>query len=372
MRELSHRLAPVLEGFDLPGTSCEPRPFGSGHIHDTFLLAREPGAASAAYILQRINRAVFQDPPALMRNVQHVTEHVHEALRASGVRDIERRCLTLVTAREGKPWLRDEAGEYWRVFHFIEDTVSRDVVQSTEQAYAAARAFGDFQKSLLHLDPRALHETIPDFHDTPRRYAQFESAVLSDPLGRAGEARVEIEFARARRNTVARLIDLCQLGEIPERVAHNDTKLNNVLFDDTSGEALCVIDLDTVMPGLSLYDFGDLVRTCSSGAQEDERDLSKVELRLPYFEALTFGYLEATRAFLTPVEIDHLTFVGGLITFETGLRFLTDYLLGDVYFKTHDAEQNLDRCRMQFKLVRSMERQADGMEDVVREVVARI
>jgi aminoglycoside phosphotransferase (APT) family kinase protein len=251
----------------------------------------------------------------------------------------------------------DAEGGYWRAYRFIEGARAYDTVESSQQAYQAARAFGEFQKMLVDLPAPRLRDTIPDFHNTPKRFVAFEQAVAADESNRAVNARAEIEFAFAHQPMVGVLLE----ANLPERITHNDTKFNNVLLDNATGEGLCVIDLDTVMPGLALYDFGDMVRTTTSPAMEDEQDLSQVTMQFPMFEALARGYLSSAGCFLTKEEKTHLAFAGKLITFEQGIRFLTDYLAGDRYYKVHRDRQNLDRCRTQFKLVESIEQQEEQM-----------
>jgi hypothetical protein len=278
--------------------------------------------------------------------------------------DGSRRRLTLLPTREGGAWHRDESGHYWRCYIFIEKARSYDAIQSPQQAFEAAKAFGQFQKLLSDLPPPRLHDTIPDFHHTPKRFARLEEALAADAVQRADLARTEIQFALRRKPMASLLLE----AKLPERVTHNDTKINNVLLDEQSGQEVCVIDLDTVMPGLALYDFGDLVRTGTSPALEDERDLARVTMQFPMFEALLRGYLSTAADFLTPAERRHLVFAGKLITFEIGLRFLTDFLAGDTYFKVHREGHNLDRCRTQFKLVESIEQQEEQMNKLVETV----
>ena len=309
-----------------------------------------------------MNHNIFKNPVAVMDNIQRVTAHLAHQL--NGQSDCDRRVLTLIPSREGKTWFEDGGGDFWRTYHFIEGATTYDAVRSPEQAFQAARAFGNFQHMLASLPAPRLHETIPDFHHTPKRFAALETAIASDVANRAMAAKAEIEFALSRQPMAGALIE----AGLPERVTHNDTKFNNVLLDDTSGEGICVIDLDTVMPGLAAYDFGDMVRTTTSSAKEDERDLSKVAMEFPLFEALVRGYLESADDFLTKDEKRHLAFSGKLITFEIGIRFLTDYLMGDTYFKIHRDGQNLDRCRTQFKLVESMEQQEEKMNLLVAEI----
>ncbi len=316
------------------------------------------------FILQRINRNVFANPVALMENIERVTAHL--ATQVADKPDRERRVLTLIPPRNGRAWHVDEDGEYWRAWKFIEKARAYDAVESVEQAYQAAKAFGQFQKMLIGLPAPRLNDTIPDFHHTPKRFVAFETAVAFDEAGRAKLAEPEIEFALARKSLVSVLID----ANLPERVTHNDTKINNVLMDDDTGEGICVIDLDTVMPGLALYDFGDMVRTATSPTKEDERDLTRVNMQFPMFEALVRGYLASAGSFLSQAEKHYLPFAGKLITFEQGIRFLTDYLAGDTYYKVQRDGENLDRCRTQFKLVASIEQQEERMEQLVRSIEA--
>jgi aminoglycoside phosphotransferase (APT) family kinase protein len=258
----------------------------------------------------------------------------------------------------------DEKGSYWRAYRFIERARTYDAVESAQQAFQAAKAFGQFQKLLAGLPAPRLHDTIPDFHHTPKRFVALEEAIASDVAGRAILAKPEIGFALAHQSIVSILLD----ANLPERVTHNDTKFNNVMLDDATGEGVCVVDLDTVMPGLALYDFGDMVRTTTSPAEEDELDLSRVTMQFPMFEALVRGYLASAGGFLTKAEKQYLAFSGKLITFEIGIRFLTDYLAGDTYFKVHREGHNLDRCRTQFKLVESIERQEERMQRLIESI----
>lgn len=361
-------LATLSGVFRLPGQFKSGAPYGSGHINDTFAITMANGGAPVRYILQRINHRIFRDVPGLMENIQRVTEHAarRTAAAAAGGADASRRALTLIPTRDDQPVHRDAAGGWWRCYVFIEGARTYDVIEHPRQAREAARAFGEFQKLLVDLPGERLRETIPHFHDTRRRFENLQKAIEKDVSGRAAEAREEIAFARDREPQVDVLLNLQASGKIPERVTHNDTKLNNVMIDDATQEGICVIDLDTVMPGLALYDFGDMVRSATNAAAEDERDLARVHARLPIFEALVEGYLSAARSFLTPAELDHLAFSGRLITLEIGMRFLTDFLEGDVYFKTKRPGHNLDRARNQFALVRSLEAQQAAMEFMVK------
>jgi Ser/Thr protein kinase RdoA (MazF antagonist) len=345
--------------FQFRGELSSIVPHGNGHINDTYLVTCQEKGATVRYILQHLNRNVFRDPAAVMQNIERVTAHL--ASQAASEPDSARRTLMLIPTQDGRNWHTDAEGETWRAYHFIGNARTYETATSVEQAIQAARAFGHFQQQLASLPSPRLHETIPDFHNTPKRFAALERAIAADVKGRAALAQAEIEFARSRQSIASVLLN----AGLPERITHNDTKFNNVLLDDATGEAICVIDLDTVMPGLALYDFGDMVRTTTSPANEDEQDLSKVVMQFPLFEALVRGYLESAGSFLTQAEKQHLASSGKLITFETGVRFLTDYLAGDTYFKVHRGGHNLDRCRTQFKLVESIERQEERMNRLV-------
>lgn len=358
-------LGAIVRAFNLHGRYQDGVPWGSGHINDTFAVTLDQAGRPVRYILQRVNERIFKDVPALMDNIARVTEHARSRLETLGGADLSRRVLTLVPTREGRNHHRDEAGGFWRCYLFIEGARTYDVIEEPRQAAAGARAFGEFQKLLVDLPGARLHETIPFFHHTRSRFDALRRSVAADPCGRAAAAGAEIDFALGREDMVDVLLDLQARGEIPERVTHNDTKLNNVMIDEASAEGLCVIDLDTVMPGLALYDFGDMVRTGTNSTAEDDPDSSRIHARLPFFEALVEGYLGVARNFLNPVEIAHLAFAGRLITFEIGIRFLADHLDGDVYFKIRRPGHNLDRSRNQFALVRDMEVQRDAMEKIV-------
>ncbi|HNX53794.1 MAG TPA: aminoglycoside phosphotransferase family protein [Pontiellaceae bacterium] len=357
------QLKEVIEAFQCSGKYLRGERYGSGHINDTYKVTCKENSREVHYILQRVNHTVFKDVPELMKNIGQVTRHQRKKFEEAGTQELARRVLTLIPAVDGKDYCRDSKGNFWRTYVFIEGAVGIDVVENTKQAFEAAKAFGAFQGQLADL-PGRLTETIPEFHHTRSRFNVLKAAISADVCGRAANIKKEIEFAVSREALVDVIIDRMASGEIPERVTHNDTKLNNVLIDTVTGKGMCVIDLDTVMPGSILYDFGDMVRTTTTTAAEDERDLSRVELDLDYFEALVKGYLETASGFLVPKERELLPFSGKLITFEIGLRFLTDYLQGDVYFKTHREGQNLDRCRKQFKMVESMERQMEAMRRV--------
>jgi hypothetical protein len=358
--------------FHLGGQFISADRYGRGHINDTFIVDVDDKGVTARYILQRINEHVFRDPESLMDNVCRITEHLAAKSEGSCRSGFSREFLTLVSTQAGASFYQDDDGGYWRAYPFIEGAINYDEITSTTQAREAAAIFGRFQSQVSDLPPPRLHETIPDFHNTPARYRQFHEALEHDAYGRAMACKPEIEWALAQEQATGSLIALQEAGEIPERIAHNDTKLNNVMFDEQSGNALCVIDLDTVMPGLVLYDFGDLVRTATTSAAEDETDLSKVVMRMEYFAALVEGYLGTAMSFLTDAEIGNLAISGKIITIETGLRFLTDYLSGDEYFRIHREYQNLHRCRAQFALAASIDAQTDEMQQVVASAASSV
>jgi hypothetical protein len=357
-------LKAIAQAFDIPGEFVSAVPTGSGHINDSYLATFQTDNQSTRFILQRINHHIFTDPAALMQNIQRVTSHLAEKLADQP--DASRRTLTVIPTRNSCAFHQDTEGSYWRAYRYIEHARTFDVIESPEQAYEAAKAFGAFQHLLADLPAPRLHDTIPDFHHTPKRFAQLLQAIAGDTADRAQLARPEIDFALGRHALCSILLD----ANLPERVTHNDTKINNVMLDDRTGEGLCVIDLDTVMPGLAPYGFGDMVRTATCPAAEDEQNLSRVTMQFPMFEALARGYLASAGGFITPAERSHLVTASKLITLEQGLRFLADYLAGDTYYKTHRPSQNLDRCRTQFKLVASIEEQEDAMERFVASLQA--
>ncbi len=337
-----------------------------GHIHDTYLATYKDGGRTNRYVHQCLNQHVFHTPAQMMDNIVRVLQHMRAKLERENIPDIDRRVLTLVPTRDGEPYCIDRTGRFWRTYRYIESTRTHSVVSTPALARRTATAFGRFAQLLADLPAPRLCDTIPDFHHSPKRYQQLRQAVEKNTCGSVARAREEIDFAFKHESVAYVLSEPYTRGELLERVIHNDTKINNVLFDAVSDEALSIVDLDTVMPGLVLYDFGDLVRASTSPATEDECDLSRVYMRLSIFEALVEGYLQATE--LTRREVDLLPFAGQLITFETGMRFLTDYLEGDIYFKTEHPHHNLERCRNQFQLMGSMEAQQDAMVAVVERV----
>lgn len=358
-------LRSILSQFIVYGDFLVAVPFGSGHINDTYQVTYDQGGIRLHYTLQRINSLVFKRPDLVMENVDRVTRHIREQIRKTNA-TTRKRTIVLLRTADNKPYVIDGEGNYWRCYVFIENARSYEVLENERQAFYVAQSFGQFQCDLVDLDGPRLHETIPHFHDTPKRLEALKKAFAEDKYGRAAHVRQEMDFVLSRQEMTEHLLRHNAAGEIPERITHNDTKVNNILMDDLSGEGMCVIDLDTVMPGLALYDFGDMVRAGTSPAEEDEVDLSKVFMRFSMYEALLRGYVSATGNVLTEAELYHLPLSGMVITLEVGMRFLTDYLEGDVYFKTRRPEHNLERCRNQFKLVSSMEEQLDKMKDLLK------
>ncbi len=340
----------------------------SGHINSTYLVTYELGdGGRRRYILQRINEKVFKDPLAVMRNVECVTSHINwKVLRRK--RDLGGQTLNLYPHKTGRFYGYGEGGGIWRCYNYFEGCQTYDVVKNTRQAFEAGHAFGAFQDLVSDLPSDEIVETIPDFHDTRQRYEALMEAEERDSCGRVAEVQPELEFVRRNEDAVDRLLRLQGEGDLPLRITHNDTKINNVLFDMETDEAVCVIDLDTVMPGLSLYDFGDLVRTATNPAAEDERDITKVEMRIGVFEALVEGYLASAGGVLDEAEIAQMAFSGRLISIELGMRFLTDHLNGDQYFRVHRENQNLDRARTQLRLAEQIGEREEEMNAFVLKV----
>ena len=355
----------IFNQFSVEGDFISAAPYGMGHINDTYLGVFQTGSTQKRFVLQSINHHVFKEPEKLMENIQRVTRYARQQISFRGG-DPDRETLNLIPTRSGESYLCTSSGIYWRMYQFIPGASTYEVAQNLGQVYHTAKAFGAFQKMLDSLPGPRLHETIPDFHHTGKRFAAFLDALERDPANRAASVKPEIEFILRRREDATRVVNLLSQGALPERVTHNDTKLNNVMLDDQTGEGICVIDLDTMMPGSILYDFGDLIRMGTATAAEDEPDLAKVGVDLRLFEPLTRGYLDSTRDFLTPLELDLLVFSGRLITYEQAMRFLGDYLNGDTYYKIHRERHNLDRARTQIKMLAEMERQQDAMEKIVR------
>lgn len=355
----------IAQRFQLPGAVTAIRPFGSGHINRTFLAETD---AAQDVILQAISTDAFHQPEELMRNIAGVTAHLRAKISARGG-DPLRETLTVLTAKDGDACVRTPDGACWRAYLRITGTQSFDLPENEAVFREAGRAFGRFQTDLADYPADTLYETIPRFHDTPDRVRRLLAAIEKDSAGRAAGSVTEIRFAKQRADRAARLVRMQREGKLPLRVTHNDTKLNNVLMDAASGKALCVIDLDTVMPGLTAYDFGDAVRFGANTAEEDEKDLSKIAFSMPMYRAWTEGFLEMTANALTPAELGSLPEGCWMMTYEVGIRFLTDWLEGDHYFHTAYPEHNLVRARNQFALLADMEKHETEMLDCVRACV---
>ena len=355
----------ILKSFDITGILVFSEPFGNGHINDTHRITVESECGTKRYILQRINNNVFRNPEGLMKNYVAVTDYLNEMVISEGG-DPEREALAIIRAKDGKSFVVDENGRYWRLLRYIEDSMSYDMVERPEQFYESAVAFGNFQYMLRDYPAETLHETIVNFHNTPDRFRQLTEAIANDAKGRLAEVAAEVEFAKAREEFAGTLERARTEGKLPLRVTHNDTKLNNILFDSNTGKALCVVDLDTIMPGYSVNDFGDSIRFGATTALEDETDLSKVNFDISLYELYVKGFIEGAKGGLTEGELEMLPIGAIMMTFECGMRFLADYLNGDTYFRIHRPSHNLDRCRNQFKLVADMEAQLDQMKAIVK------
>ncbi len=354
----------ILHCFNIEGDFLSADIYGTGHINDSYAVKFEVNGEVHSYLLQRINHHVFKDPEGLMKNIEVVTSYLRKKIVELGG-DEKRETLTLVPTIDGKYFIKTDEGEYWRAYLFIENACTYEVVDSLDHVYHAGKAFGNFQKLMSGFPADQLKLTIPDFHNTSKRYNTFLEVVDRDIENRVGSCQFEIDFVNYRAAQTSVLVDMLENDQLPERVTHNDTKFNNVMIDNETGEGICVIDLDTVMPGLSLYDFGDSIRSMANPVAEDEQDITKVNFDLNVFDFYARGYLETTRNFLIPLEIEQLPFSAIQMTFECGMRFLTDHLQGDTYYKTHRFNHNLDRCRTQFKLVKDMEEQYDEMVKIV-------
>ena len=360
---MSYDLREISSNFRIYGDFVSATPFGSGHINSTYKVVFNQGGAPVSYIFQKLNTEVFKEPRAVMENVHRVLLHQKEKL--TDREDSSRRALSLVLGKDDKFMYMDRFKNYWRAYFFIENTTCYNVMKDVSLAFKVAKTFGEFQKMLVDLPGGRLNDTIPDFHNTPKRYETLEKAIAEDIGDRVKDVQEEIDFLLSRKNLAGKLIGLHKAGKLPERICHNDTKLNNVMMDNDTGEGICIIDLDTVMPGFTLYDFGNLIRTGTSPAEEDERDLSKVTMQMSLFKAIARGYLSEAGGFLTKAEKENLAFSGVLTTLEDAVRFLTDHLQLDPYYKIHREGHNLDRCRTQIALIRSIEEQMDEMNEFV-------
>lgn len=357
----------IIAQFAIPGTLMTLMPYGSGHINRTFLSVFSQAGTRVRYIHQRINDQVFQRPDQLMDNIQRVLAHQTQKIRDCGLPDPDRRSMTLVPSKEGLPFARDELGGWWRTYLFIERTIAYDVLESSRQAREVSKAVGKFQRHLSDFPAPRLHETIPRFHHAGTRYQRFRDVLEEDRCQRSESVREEIDWFLVQERAASVISRGLESGQLPERITHNDTKANNILIDEVSGEGICVIDLDTVMPGSLLYDFGDLVRTCTATIAEDAPSPSLMEMDLPLFEGLVEGFYDQTWGVLVEAEKQLLPVAGRVLTTIIGLRFLTDYLDGDRYFRTSRPNHNLDRARTQIALVRSMDRQMAQMRDFCTE-----
>ena len=352
----------IVAAFEVEGKVAEYVPFGNGHINETKLVTMDNGTQ---YVLQRINKNVFKRPDLLMENYVGVTKFIRKKIEEMGG-DPLREVLNAIPTKEGLPYTIDEEGQYWRLLVYVTESMSYDKVERPEQFYDSAVSFGDFQYMLRDYPAETLHETIVNFHNTPDRFRQLTEAIENNTAGRLAEVQAEVEFAKAREEFAGTLERARAEGKLPLRVTHNDTKLNNILFDTNTGKALCVVDLDTIMPGYSVNDFGDSIRFGATTALEDETDLSKVNFDISLYELYVKGFIEGAKGGLTEGELEMLPIGAIMMTFECGMRFLADYLNGDTYFRIHRPSHNLDRCRNQFKLVADMESQLDQMRAIVK------
>ena len=355
----------IVSQFCIEGNVVEHVPFGNGHINITKLVTVKNGDENVQYVLQRINKNVFKNPDQLMENYVGVTKFIRKKIEEMGG-DPLREVINAIPAKTGKPYIIDEEGEYWRLLVYVTDSMSYDKVERPEQFYDSAGSFGDFQYMLRDYPAETLHETIVNFHNTPDRFRQLSEAIANDAKGRLKEVEAEVAFAREREAFAHTLEDAHKAGRLPLRVTHNDTKLNNILFDTNNGKALCVVDLDTIMPGYSVNDFGDSIRFGATTALEDETDLSLVNFDISLYELYVKGFIEGAKGGLTEGELEMLPIGAIMMTFECGMRFLADYLNGDTYFRIHRPSHNLDRCRNQFKLVADMEKHLDEMKAIVK------
>lgn len=356
----------ILKSFNFKGDLVDCRIFGSGHINTTYIATFNDNGTEKKYIVQKVNTNVFKNIDALMENVFAVTSFLREKIKENGGNP-SRETLHYIKTNTGEKYFRDSNDDCYRAYRFVDQSKSCDSVDSAEIFEKSGIAFGKFQKYLSDFPATTLNETIPNFHNTVWRFEnEFLPALEADSQGRAKECKDEIAFVMQRRSDCSRLVDLIEAGKLPIRVTHNDTKLNNVMFDENTDDAICVIDLDTIMPGLALYDFGDSIRFGANTCAEDEKDISKVAINLDYFKAYAKGFLSQVGENFNQCEIDNLAFSAKLMTLECGMRFLTDYLNGDTYFKIHYPQHNLDRARNQFALVKDMEDKMDKMEEIVR------
>jgi hypothetical protein len=364
---MTYDLKEIFDHFTADGTYQKGELYGSGHIHDTFRVETQESEKDN-YILQRLNNKIFKDIPALQQNIERVTIHLRKKMSMVPGSDIKRECLMLIPAYDGKSWIIDKEGNFWRMYIFISRHKSYNIVDSPDKAFEGGKAIGRFQAMLSDMPGEPLNETIPKFHDVENRLNILRQTIKKNPAGRVGAVEEEISEYLKRGEEMKTILKLGRAGKIPLRITHNDTKFNNILLDEND-KALCVIDLDTVMPGYVHYDFGDAIRTVTNTAAEDEKDLSKIRMDISLFRAYARGYLSETGQTLNQVEKDYLSFAPKLITYTIGVRFLTDYLDGDNYFRIHHEFHNLQRTRAQLKLVMSMEEQYTDMQRIIGELV---
>jgi hypothetical protein len=359
-------LKEIFDRFVTEGTYLLGEPYGNGHIHDTFRIETIEKDKDD-YIIQRLNTRIFKNIPELQNNIERVTVHLRNRLKAVSGSDPKRECLSLIPSREGKSWITDKSGNYWRMYIFISNHKTYNVVDSPGKAFEGGKAIGRFQAMLSDMPGDPLFDTIPFFHDIEKRLETFNLTISRDPVNRVGMVGNEINLVLERTEEMKVILKLGKEGKIPLRITHNDTKFNNILLDEND-KALCVIDLDTVMPGYVHYDFGDAIRTATNTASEDEGDLAKVNMDIELFRAYSEGFLSETGKTLNQVEKEYLAFAPRLITYTIALRFLTDFIDGDNYFKIHHELHNLQRARAQLRLVRSMEEQYSDMQSIIRKL----
>jgi thiamine kinase-like enzyme len=364
---MKYDLKKIYNSFLADGSFAEAVLCGSGHIHETFRVETSEKDKDD-YILQRLNNKVFRNIPELQENIERVTKHLHNKLLTVPGADTKRECLTVIQAKNGKSWMEDEEGNFWRMFVFISNNKSYDIVDTPDKAFEGGKAIGRFQALLTDLPGKPLHETIPSFHDVEKRIDNFKYTLKKDPAGRVKETARETEFILRRADDMTIIQKLGREGKIPVRITHNDTKFNNILFDE-NGKSLCIIDLDTVMPGYFHSDFGDAIRTGANIAAEDENDLSKIKMDITLFEAYASGYLSETSYTLNDIEKEYLAFAPLLLAYEQSLRFLTDYVDGDKYYRIHHKHHNIQRTRAQIRLLESMEEQYGEMKGIIRKLI---
>lgn len=367
---IHEKLLEIGRAFGIKGELISTEQFTSGHINSTYLAEFMTGAESQKYLIQKINVHVFKDPDLLMENITGVTSFLRKKITENGG-DADRETLTFLAAKNGK-YYHFDGNEYWRIYHFVDDTFTYDFIENSEAFEDSARSFGRFLNLLKDYPSESLKETIPDFHNTPKRLENLENAIKQDSANRVKDVKDEIDFALSRKEHAGEAIKLLNSGELPLRVTHNDTKINNILFDNKTKKGICVIDLDTIMPGLSLYDFGDAIRSGAATAPEDSDDLSKVDISLERYESYVRGYLSSCADSLTQKEIELLPYSSWLMTFECGVRFLTDYIQNDVYFRIDYPTHNLVRARNQFQMVKMIEENEAALKEITKRVYQEV